>query len=139
MEIESKIGKIEKSEEVIYRFLSDFNNFKSLVPADKIQNWSATQDHCHFSVARMGETGLRIIERTPNKLIKITTEEGSSLDFLMWIQLKEIAEKDTRIKITLRAELNPMISAMVKGPLKTFADSLIDQMESFPFVISGSF
>jgi carbon monoxide dehydrogenase subunit G len=133
MEIESKIGKIETSEEVVYRFLSDFTNFKSLVPADKIQNWSATEDHCHFSVAGMGETGLRIIERTANKLIKITTEEGSSLDFLMWIQLKEVSEKDTRMKITLRAELNPMVSALVKGPLKTFADSLIDQMAVFHF------
>lgn len=134
MEIESKIGKIENSEEVVYRFLSDFNNFKSFVPADKISNWTATEDHCHFSIAGMGETGLRIIERTPNKLIKITTEEGSSLEFLMWIQLKQLSEKDTRVKITLRVELNPMVSAMVKGPLKTFADSLIDQMAAFSFV-----
>jgi carbon monoxide dehydrogenase subunit G len=138
MEIESKIGKIENDEKTIYQFLSNFNNFKSLVPADKIKNWSATEDHCHFTVAGMGETGLRIIERTPSKLIKITTEAGSSMDFLMWIQLKQVSEKDTRVKITLRAELNPMISAMIKGPLKTFADTLIDQMEAFPFIISGS-
>jgi carbon monoxide dehydrogenase subunit G len=138
MDIESKIGKIENSEEIVYQFLSDFNNFKAMVPADKVKNWIATADHCHFSVEGMGETGLRIIERMPNKLIKITTEEGSSMDFLMWIQLKQISEKDTRVKITLRAELNPMLNALVKGPLKTFADSLIDQMESFPFRKSSS-
>jgi carbon monoxide dehydrogenase subunit G len=133
MEIESKIGKIGNSEELVYQFLSDFNNFKSLVPADKIKNWTSTTDQCHFSVAGMGETGLRIIERIPNKLIKITTEIGSNVDFLMWIQLKQAGEMDTRVKITVRAELNPMISAIAKGPLKTFADSLIDQMEAFQF------
>jgi carbon monoxide dehydrogenase subunit G len=138
MEIESKIGRIENSDEVIYEFLSDFNNFKSLVPADKVQNWTATSDHCHFSIAGMGETGLRIIERSPNKLIKITTEDGSSMNFLMWIQLKQISDKDTRVKITLRAELNPMLNALVKGPLKTFVDSLIDQMTTFPFESSKS-
>jgi carbon monoxide dehydrogenase subunit G len=133
MEIESKIGRIENSEELVYQFLSDFNNFKSLVPADKIKNWTSTADQCHFSVAGMGETGLRIIERTPNKLIKITTEAGSKMDFLMWIQLKQAGEKDTRVKITVRAKLNPMISAIAKGPLKSFADSLIDQIEAFQF------
>ena len=133
MEIESKIGKIGNSEEVVYLFLSDFNNFKSMVPADKVKNWTSTEDQCHFSISGMGETGLRIIERSPNKLIKITTEKGGSLDFLMWIQLKQMSEKDTRVKITLRAELNPMMVAVLKGPLKKFADSLIDQMASFQF------
>jgi len=133
MEVESKVGKILYSDEIVYRFLSDFNNFKVLVPADKMKNWSSSEDHCHFSVAGMGETGLRIIERTPCKLIKVTTETGSTLSFLMWIQIKKVAENDTRIKITVKADLNPMLSPIVKGPLKTFADSLIDKMEEFDF------
>ena len=133
MEVESKVGKILYSDEIIYRFLSDFNNFKALVPADKVKNWSASEDHCHFSVAGMGETGLRIIERIPYKLIKVTTETGSTLSFLMWIQLKKFAEHETHIKITVKADLNPMLSPIVKGPLKTFADSLIDKMEEFDF------
>jgi carbon monoxide dehydrogenase subunit G len=133
MEVESKVGKIEKSDEAIYKFLSDFNNFKSLVPADKVKDWSSGQDYCHFSVAGMGETGLRIIEREPNKLIKITTETGSTMSFLMWIQLKQVGEKDTRVKITVRAEINSMLAPVIKGPLKNFADSLIDKMVEFDF------
>ncbi len=133
MEVESKVGKIEYSDETVYTFLSDFNNFKALVPADKIKNWSSSEDHCHFSVAGMGETGLRIIERVPNKLIKVTTEKGSTMSFLMWIQLKKVDENDTRVKITVKADLNPLLSMAVKGPLKTFADSLIDKMEEFDF------
>lgn len=133
MEVESKVGKIEYSDKIIYTFLSDFNNFKAMVPAEKIKNWSSSEDHCHFSVAGMGETGLRIIERSPFKLIKVTTETGSTMSFLMWIQLKKVAENDTRVKITVKADLNPMISMVVKGPLKTFANSLIDKMEEFQF------
>jgi len=133
MEIESKVGKIEYSDEIVYTFLSDFNNFKALVPAEKIKSWSSSADHCHFSVAGMGETGLRIIERVPNKLVKITTETGSTMSFLMWIQLKQAGENDTRVKITVKADINIMLAPVVKGPLKSFADSLIDKMVEFQF------
>ena len=131
--IESRVGKINSSSEKVYNFISNFNNFKNLVPPDKVKNWQSTEDHCHFTVDMIGETGLRIIEKEPYTLVKITGEEGGKFDFFFWIQLKEEATNDTRIKLTIKADLNPMVKMMASKPLQKFVDTLIDQLEKMPF------
>jgi hypothetical protein len=84
-------------------------------------------------VEGIGQAGLRIIEKDPPKLIKISSDEQTSFDFLLWIQLKEVAMDDTRIKITTEVKLNPMMAAMVKKPLKQFVDTLVEQAEKLNF------
>ena len=80
--IESRTGKINGLTESVYNFLSNFNNFKNLIPPDKVKNWKSTEDSCHFTVDGIGETGIRIIEKQPFSLIKISGEEGSKFNFL---------------------------------------------------------
>ena len=59
----SKIGKINKSDQLIYNFLTDFNNIKSVIPEDKVKDFEATEDTCRFSVDAVGQAGLKIIEK----------------------------------------------------------------------------
>lgn len=130
---ESRIGKVQQSAMVIYQWLSDFRNFSSLVPADKIKNWQATADECHFSVDMVGDTGLKIIDKEEGKLIKITTIGDNPYNFFFWIQLKEVAPYDTRIKLTLQIDLNPMLRMMASKPIQTFLDGLIDHFEKISY------
>ncbi len=129
IKLESKIGKINSSEETAYKFLSSFDNFKKFIPADKIQNWEATEDSCHFTIDGIGETGMRIIEKEPFKSIKIAGEESGKIDFNFWIQLKQVAENDTRIRLTIQAQISPMYQVIVKKSLQTFLDTLVEHME----------
>lgn len=131
--IESRIGVIKESEERIYSFLSDFNNFRNLVPEDRVKNWESNADSCSFTVEGIGPIGLRILEKEPNKLIKITSDGKKPVPFNVWIQIKELAEKDSRIKITADVDVNPMMAAMIKGPLISFVNSLVDQAEKMNF------
>lgn len=134
MKIESKIGRSSYPVSTIYSFISDFRNFNNLIPADRISNWQANEDTCSFSIDMLGKVGLTIIEREPDKLVKIQSQpEVTSYNFTLWMQLKEIATDDTGIKITMEPQLNPAMLAMVKSPLKKFVDSLIDEIESFDF------
>jgi len=126
--IESKITKSEISDEKLFAFVTDFNNFENLLPEDKIKDWSSDGDSCAFTIDGLGSAGLRIIEKEPFKMIKITSEGKTPLHFYMWIQLKKIAENDTRIKITIDPQINMMMMAVVKGPLKEFVDMLADRM-----------
>jgi carbon monoxide dehydrogenase subunit G len=130
---ESRIGKVRQSAAVIYNWLSDFRNFTGLVPADKVKNWQATADECHFTVDMVGDTGLKIAEKEEAKLIKITTIGDNPYNFFFWIQLKEVAPYDTRIKLTLKLDLNPMLRMMAAKPIQNFLDSLIDQMEKMSY------
>ena len=127
--IESRIGKIASSEEHIYNFISNFNNFKAFIPTDKVQDFQSTDDTCSFSVPKMGTVGLRIIERMPYNTIKISGDGMANQKFAFWVQLKQVTDIDTRVKLTISADLNPMLKMMVAKPLQGFVDKLVDAME----------
>ena len=134
MKIESRIGKSSATTKQIYEFVTDFNNFKELLPSDKVSGWESSGDRCSFHVDPVGRTGLQIIEKEPNSLVKIASvPEFSNYQFTIWIQLKEAGENDTRAKITIEPKVNVMLLPMIKGPLKKFVDGLIDKLESFEF------
>lgn len=131
--IESRIGIIKETDEKIFRFLSDFKHFRDMIPADRIKNFESSGDNCSFSVEGIGHIGLRIIEKEPNKLIKIGSDGDSPIEFQLWIQIKEAGNSDSRMKITIEPKVNTMMMGMVKNPLKSFVDSLIDQAEKISY------
>ncbi len=131
--IESRIGKIEHCDERIYGFLSDFDNYKQLIPEERVKNFISEGDTCSFSVEGLGKAGLRIIEKEPYKLIKIVSESGTPVSFSLWIQLKGMADYDTRVKITLEPNVNKLMMGMVKKPLQSFVDTIMDNLEKIPF------
>ena len=135
--IESKIGVISERDEKIYQFLSDFNNFKSLLPPDKVKDFESDGESCRFTVEGIGQAGLKFKEKEPHNLIKIISDEQTPFDFTLWIQIKEVKEGDSRMKITIDANLNTMMAAMVKKPLKTFVDTLIEQAEKINYEEAG--
>jgi carbon monoxide dehydrogenase subunit G len=133
LKTESRIGVIKETDEKIFQFLSDFNHFKSLIPADRIKDFKSSGDTCRFNVEGIGELGLRIIQKDPHKLIKIGSDETTPFEFTMWVQIKELSKGDSRMKITMEVAINPMMAGMVKKPIKDFVDTLIDQAENISY------
>ncbi len=123
---ESKIVTINRNDEDIYNFISKFSNFTPFIPTGKVEGWSATEDTCRLKVQGI-ETGLKIIEREPFKTIKITGD-GAPLEFYLWVQLKQVAENDTKMKLTINAELNFMMKALLKNKLSEGLDAMADQI-----------
>lgn len=130
---ESRIGKLNTSGEKAFGFLSDFRNFSRFIPADKINEWEASAEQCKFTVEGVGKVGLKIIEKEPNKLVKITGDSTAGLEFFFWIQIKEIGKKDTRVKLTIKADLNPMMKLVAAKPLKSFVNLMVDKIEEYSF------
>ena len=130
---ESRIGKIKAPEKKVYNFLCDFNNFKNFIPEKQVSNWISDHDTCSFTIGSIGDVGLEIIEKEPHQLIKITGNGMARIDFFLWIQLKQKNQEDTRIKITLKAELNPMVKMVASKPLKQFLEILVNHIENFSF------
>lgn len=127
--IESRIGKINSSDEKIFNLLSKFNNFNNFIPQDKVKNYVATEDTCNFNIDGIGDFGMKIIERDPFSLIKIMNDEKVPFNFNFWIQIKSVSENDTRIKLTIKAELNAMLKMVAKKPLTNFVNTLVDKLE----------
>ncbi len=134
MKIESKIGESASNDQQIFAFISNFHNFKDLLPADRVSGWEASEEKCSFQVDPLGRTGLMIVEKKPYSLVKMSSDpEFSSYQFTIWIQLKKVTADDTRIKITIEPLVNKMMLPMLKIPLKKLADGIIDKMEAFDF------
>ena len=117
---ESSIKEIPYSQQKVYNSLSDLNNLekvKDRIPQDKVKNLIFDQDSVSISVSPVGDIKIHIIEREEPKCIKFETEK-SPVPFFLWIQILPVSEDSCKIKLTLKAELNPFIKGMVSGPLK---------------------
>ena len=129
LHVVSKIGKVNRTDEQIYTTLSDFNNLGRMLPPDKVQVWEATEDTCSFTIEKAGKISLRMIEKQPYKTIKVGSGEGVPMEFMLWIQLKQIDPYKTAIRITVKADANMMMRTMLKKPLQKGLDSMIDNLE----------
>lgn len=132
-QFESAIKSIPHPSGVVFDFLSDFNNFEHLIPRDKITDWQSTGDTCRFKVQGIGELGLKIIEKTPGSTIKYTADGKTPFNFFLWVQLKEVESNDSRLKLTLRADLNPMLKMIVSEPAKKFLEVLANAIAAYPY------
>ncbi len=130
---ESDIKIAPHSQEKIFSFISNFNNFEDLIPQDKIKDWESTEDTCRFKVDGIGEAGLKIIEKEPFKTVKFSTDGKVPFNFFLWVQLKEVADNDTRIKLTLKADLNPMMKMVVAKPINKFLNMLGDSIAGYHY------
>lgn len=127
MQYTSKQQQINRSSEQIYTVLSKFSNFTPML-ADKVEEWTATDDRCSFK-AKGFMIALKMDELTPFTTIKIVGDgNGSPFPFAFWVQLKEEAPYDTRLRIVLDAELNMMMKMMIGGKLQEAVDKIAEQI-----------
>jgi carbon monoxide dehydrogenase subunit G len=126
--VESKVVSIKRLDEDVYKVLSDFQNFSPYAQAAKLENWQAGNDWCSFDVQGIRDAGLKIIEKEPFKTIKFSGNEKIPFEFFVWIQLKQADAYDTRLKITLKADLNMMMKMIIGSKLQSGVDSLADQI-----------
>ena len=134
-EFVSDIKAIPYNEDRIYTVLSDLSNLERIadrIPQDKVKDFEFDSDSCGFVVDPVGKICFKIVEREPNKTIKFATT-NSPVPFFLWIQLKQVEEADTRLRITIRAELNPFIEPMVSKPLKNALDKISTIIASLPY------
>lgn len=131
LKLQSRTETVSSTPQNVYSFLSDFRNFTHLIPAEMLTNWKAEADSCSFTLSNLGMAGLRMVEREPFRLIKITGEGPYALAFFLWIQMKEAETDATHIRLTLHADVPLFFSGMASGPLQKFLDMLLDKIVEF--------
>ncbi len=131
----SEIKAIPHGEQKIFEVLSDLNNLERLkdrIPQDKIRDFSFDKDSCTFSVDPVGKVKFSIVEREPNKTIKFMAD-GAPIEVNMWIQLKQVEDNDTRMKLTVKAQLNPFLKPMLSKPLQDGINKIADILAVIPY------
>ena len=104
------------------------SNLSLLTPAvaDKVEEWQADEDRCSFKFKGF-TVALRIEERVENKHVKVVGDGGTvPMDFAFWIQLHQVSENDTRIRLVLHAELNMMMRMMIDSKIQSGLDQAVE-------------
>jgi len=130
VKIESKIGQLRTDDSRIYNFLSDCNNFQQYTANDKIKNWHADSDSFGFSLDGIGNVSFSIVERRPNNLIKFSINNAQADNTFLWIQLKNANQGDTRVKLTAKMEVNPVVRMLISKPLQQGLDKIVETLET---------
>src|SRR4051812_26505175 len=128
MRIESDKAEINKPVSEVFAFLSNFNNFQKLMPP-QVVDWTSTEDECHFKISGMASIGMKIIEKNPNSLIKVTSAGKVPFAFTLNIHLTEITPTQTSGQLIFEADINPMMGMMVEKPLRNFFNLLAGKMK----------
>lgn len=134
-EFTSEIKTIPHGVGDVYAVLSDLTNLelvKDKIPADKVKNFSFDKDSCTLNVSPVGDIKFQIVDRQENDTIKF---QGMQLpmELYMWIQMKESGEKETKLKLTVKADLNVFLKPMVSKPLSEGLEKISEMLVSLPY------
>lgn len=121
----SKQVTVNKPDTIIYQTLSSFDNFTPILK-DKVDGWQATADTCSFSMKGL-TLKLKMMDKEPSKVIKITGD-NMPFEFYFWIQLHQVSETETRMRLTIHAKLNAMLKMMVGKKLQTAVNDMAEQI-----------
>ena len=149
---ESQIKVINAPVERVYGMLSNLENLRPIIQAaqdndmlrqqmeqagqdpsvlEKLKDVQLTEDYIGIPAPMVGEISMRIIEREENKTIKFAADQ-SPVDANMWIQVLPTTaaetQEATKMRLTLKADLNPMIKMMVGSKLKDGIDKFADML-----------
>jgi carbon monoxide dehydrogenase subunit G len=133
---ESSIKQIPYPVEDVYRNISDLSNLERVrdrIPQDKLQDFQFDSDSVAVSVSPVGTIKLRICEREENKCVKFETEQ-SPMPFNLGIQVLPVSAAESKMKVTVKADIPFMLKGMVSGPLQDGVEKIADALSQIPFV-----
>ena len=139
-QFESTVKHVPYSQERVYNKLSDLNNLESVRERldmlkekldGKLEDMAFDRDSLTLKVQGITLT-LRIIEREPMKCIKFEGDK-SPIPLNLWIQILPVTDNEAKMKVTIRAEVNMFMKAMVSKPLQEGVEKLADMLAMIPY------
>ena len=104
-----------------------------MIPKDKVKEMEITADYIRIKIDGMAQKfTIRIVEKEEYKTIKFGVD-NLPMDINMWIQLKQMAEQDTRIKLTIKADIPMMFRMMFEKKLQQGLDQAVDMLCQVPY------
>ena len=140
VQFESNVKHVPYSQERVYNKLSDLKNLEGVRERldmvkdkldGKLEDMSFDRDSITLKVQGISLT-LRIIEREPLKCIKFEGDK-SPIPLNLWIQILPVTQEEAKMKVTIRAEVNMFMKAMVSKPLQEGVEKLADMLAMLPY------
>ena len=150
---ESSVKQVNAPVERVYAVISDLERLRPVIemaqnnemikeklreagqdPAqlEKLKDMNLTSDRVSFPTPVVGEVAVAIIEREENKCVKFETEK-SPVDANLWIQVLPVTDTTSKMRVTLKADLNPMMKMILGSKLEKGVDQFADMLCMLPY------
>lgn len=133
---ESKIESIPAPAAQVYPVLSNLNNLdrvKDMLPSDKVSELEISEDVIKMKVDGLGQkVAIRIVDKIENDTIKFGFD-NVPMDVNFWIQLKEVSPTDTRVKLTVKADIPMFFRMMLEKKIQKGLDDAAIMLTQFPY------
>jgi hypothetical protein len=121
MNIDGNAVVLEKSQETLFHFFSDLNNFGKIMP-ENINKFEVDGDSFLFGLPGMPEIRLVLKEKIPFSNITLGAA-SSKLPFTLAADITKLEENKSEV------QLNAMMAMMIKKPLTKFVETLTENIE----------
>ena len=150
---ESGVKQVNAPVERVYAVLSDMERLRPMIevaqnnemfkekvreagqdPAvlEKLKDLTLSPDRIAFPAPMVGEVALAIVEREQDRCVKFQTER-SPIEANLWIQVLPVTETTSKMRVTIKADLNPMVKMMVGSKLEKGIDQFADMLCTLPY------
>jgi hypothetical protein len=127
MKLESQKVTANKSQQELFNFLTNVENFEQIMPQSKEKFEVTSQDTFLFQLKGMPEIRLKIMETKEPELIVL----GSTSDkfpFTLNTHIEKAGESQSEVYMDFEGQFNAMMSMMIKSPLKKFITALTENI-----------
>lgn len=128
---ESKIGQAQANAADIFAVLTNLENlqrFAEHIPQDKVKELEITRDAIRFKVDGLGaKITIGIMDQEQDKMVKYGAE-NLPIPLTAWIQIKQVEEKNTRMRITIKTDIPAMFRMMLDKKMQQGLDQAVDML-----------
>ncbi|MDR3328462.1 MAG: hypothetical protein LBT04_10245 [Prevotellaceae bacterium] len=129
---ESKTTTINKPQTQLFAILSDMRNLGKYISEIQgrdvnIKEFTCGQDFAEANIPNLGSVRLKIVEKEPDNTIKFAVE-NLPIRANLWVQLKEVAENDTKMKLVIKADIPIFLVPVLGSKLQEGLDKITDTL-----------
>jgi len=125
MELESQKVTVNKSQEELFSFLTNVENYEEIMPESKEKFEVKSPDTFAFALKGMPEIELQIKEkRAPEFIVLGSTSD--KFNFSLDVVIEDAGPGKSEAQLFFHGKFNTMMAMMVKGPLKKFIATLAE-------------
>lgn len=112
--------------------MGDFNNFKHLLPEEKIENFTCTTDQCSFGIKGLVPLTIKIKNKEPKTRITFETLGLAKFVFTLHIHFLE----GNKTNVQMEGDMNPFIKVMAEKPLKELINTMAIKLAGLEVLVA---
>lgn len=116
--INSNTVTVRNSAKEVFIWLCDMNNFKVLLPEDKISEWQSDTGQCSFKVQNAILIPLIFVSKNDFDTIHIKSGEKAPFPFTLDVHIKEKGNNECEGHLVFNGELNVFLKMVAERPLQ---------------------